>query len=153
MKSNFLKQFDSFTLVISKEKVLSGDIQDQVDLFNKILEKHDSEELKRVQGKFLLVFDGYDDPKEELYEIEEVKSWVKKFVSEIPSFFHFFDDKTKQLITFCALDAKKVKTEGKTGYAYIEPEQLSGFIKYHSLMASKVYEKETYNFNCGRCRK
>lgn len=44
-------------------------------------------------------------------------------------------------MTLCALDAKKVKTEGKTAYAHTEPGQLIGFVNYHLHIANALFEK------------
>lgn len=139
MKQDFLKQFDGFLFVVSRQQTELVDIHMAVDFYRKVLEQH-APELKSVRGRCSLSFDGYDDISEELYEIREVTAWVKKFINALPSFLFFFDIKTILLLTLCALDAKKVKTEGRTAYAHIESGQLIGFVNYHLHTANELFE-------------
>lgn len=140
MKQDFLKQFDGFLFAVPKQQAESVDTREAIDFYRKVLEQHASE-LKNVQGRCFLSFDGYDDILEELYEIIEIRAWVKRFIDALPFFLFFFDIKTTLLLTLCALDAKKVKTEGRTAYAHIEPDQLIGFVNHHLNMANDLFER------------
>ena len=142
MGENFLKQFDAFFPAVSKEEIASGETRKQVDIFNQFIEaKHLSGELKNLQGRLGLSFEGYDSDQREVYEIEEIREWVKKFIKDFPLFFYFFNIKFIQLLTFCALDAKRVKVEGKTGYAFVEPDKLVDFVGHYLLEAKQLFEK------------
>lgn len=71
--------------------------------------------LKECSGnakqKVLLLFSGYDDTPEEIYEITAIRNWVRKVVDKHPYFFYFITpfDNNAGIIAACLGDVCRVK--------------------------------------------
>ena len=59
---------------------------------------------KRIKGydlNMLLIIDGYNQELRELWQIEEVRQWVSRFVNFAKRRIRFFDDATKSWLSLC----------------------------------------------------
>ncbi|MDN4106160.1 hypothetical protein QYF56_22615 [Paenibacillus polymyxa] len=67
-------------------------------------------------GKIITMFDGYNDIKDEVYEIKEVRKWVKGLFQRYPYFLYFINYSLDSHITLlsCVSDIAAVYTGGET---------------------------------------
>lgn len=71
-----IKNHDVVILSISKKEILKQDISGFLNLLDKLI--IDDDMIKKTKGKITFFIDGYDNDSRELYEIEEVREWVKQ---------------------------------------------------------------------------
>src|SRR5690554_5136310 len=61
---------------------------------------------KKAHNRVLITFSGYDDTKEEIWEIDEIRTFVEKFVTMHPHIFYFLSEEleAKQVFLSCYTD-------------------------------------------------
>jgi hypothetical protein len=74
-----------YALMIEKPFVLRNDIT-YAKAFLKMLDRKRG---KDAHNRVALYVDGYNDVVEELYEIPEVKKWVRKLINEVPHLWYY----------------------------------------------------------------
>lgn len=64
--------------------------------------------------KLSLFIDGYNDVVEELYEIKEVREWVRELIDRFPNLFYFIDQATQnhKLLLMCVSTIKVIVFKG-----------------------------------------
>jgi hypothetical protein len=74
-----------YALMVEKPFVLRADISYAKQFFKML----DRREGKNAHGKVALYIDGYNDVVEELFEIPEVKKWIRKLINEVPHLWYY----------------------------------------------------------------
>lgn len=74
-----------YALMVEKEQVLSNDVGGA----KKFLRILDLKEGKNAYGRVVIYIDGYNDVVEELYEIPEVRKWVRRLINEVPHLWYY----------------------------------------------------------------
>jgi len=124
--NNLLKEYDSIIFTITKNDILSRNIQPICEFFDR-LQVNDNL-FSSLQGKVILSFYGYNDDRRELFEIKEIRRWFKKADSKITSWF-FFLDTSHQAYGFysyftCLCQARVIcKTKRMNAYEVVEYSQ------------------------------
>lgn len=92
-----------FTIIIPRSAVEAGEIDDVLEIFYAFMES--PEAILESQDKVDILFEGYDDDLTELYEIPEVRGYVKKLDEVFPFWPFFLSKHTSGFIVaiFCFL--------------------------------------------------
>lgn len=69
---------------------------------------------RTARGKLMLVFDGYNDAPEEIYEIPEIRAWVAGLAEKKPHLFYFLaqEKQNLQVVLACIAQVKKLRRSG-----------------------------------------
>ncbi len=94
---------DFFAVVVDRRDVERSDVDPTLKVLKRLLE--DRETVVRFRGRLDLGFAGYDDDVRELYEIEEVRSFLADLDKTFPFWLYFLDLRTETLtvilLSFC----------------------------------------------------
>ena len=103
--------FDFIIHSVTKKEVLKKDIF----ALNQIL-KSLRKDLIKSYGKAMIIFDGYDNDQREIYEIQEIREYVKKLFNENNDLFYFITKigSLNKVILACISDFQQIKTKGRT---------------------------------------
>ena len=103
--------FDFIIHSVTKKEVLKKDIF----ALNQIL-KSLRDDLTKSYGKAMIIFDGYDNDQREIYEIQEIREYVKKLFDENNDLFYFITKmgSLNKVILACISDFQQIKTKGRT---------------------------------------
>ncbi len=103
--------FDFIIHSVTKKEVLKKDIF----ALNQIL-KSLRKDLIKSYGKAMIIFDGYDNDQREIYEIQEIREYVKKLFDENNDLFYFITKigSLNKVILACISDFQQIKTKGRT---------------------------------------
>src|SRR3989337_1694677 len=93
---------------------------------------------RRFKGRLLFGISGYDDDPRELYQIPEVRLWMRELDFMFPYWFYFLVRKpaTMEFVTFSLCDY----VETPSG-AQIKPDVLAEFVSTHFAAMNKLCEK------------
>jgi len=83
---------------IDKQDIINQNFKSTLNIIKKFEQAG-----KQGKDKLLLLFYGYDNVREEIYEIPEIRNYVKKLIKKIPHLFYFLSNfqQNKGLITAC----------------------------------------------------
>lgn len=100
---------------------------------------------KKNQGKVDLSISGYEDDPRELWQIPEVKEWMKTIEPQVKFWFYFLSTKAKAggLITLaCSIcNAKWLgHPVGRGGYVDLEPEAFANFLARNFVWLNEICE-------------
>lgn len=105
MKNNLKElmnwKVDNLVLTIPRMNVMNQNITEEIEWLQGLIKT--PEIAKYFQGKIDIIFDGYQNVKDELWEINEVKDFVAKLDSEFPYWLYFLSDKTIVYFIQCLL--------------------------------------------------
>ncbi|MGD7023037.1 hypothetical protein ACQCVK_10605 [Rossellomorea vietnamensis] len=90
-------------LLVSKKAVKRKDIKYHSNLFNEL-----DRNAKDYSNGVTLLFEGYDEDQREIYQIPEVRKWVKLLLNKVPHLFYYLCDFTES-ITMIYLCVAKIK--------------------------------------------
>jgi len=96
---------DLVILNISKKQIEEGDLS--------FIERHVillQQCGVNAKQKVILLFGGYDDIPDEIYEILAIRNWIAKVIEKFPFFFYYIStfDNNSGMIASCIADVKKV---------------------------------------------
>lgn len=125
MPKDILSQADTLTYLASRDDVESCNISGALGLLRRLLEPGKAQHFKR---KLLFGISGYDDDPRELYEIPEVRPWMKKLDEAFPYWFYFLNREasTLEFVTFSLCDFVQT-ADGPL----IKPETIADFVSTH----------------------
>ncbi len=120
-----LSQGDTLAYAAAREDVESGNIGPALDFLNRLLRTRMG---KHFKGRLLFGVSGYDNDPRELYQIPEVRLWMRKLDQQFPYWFYFLsrDASTMEFVTFSLCDCAQTP-QG----ALISPEALTQFLYRH----------------------
>lgn len=132
---------DLVILKISRWEVDRGTVGDVVD---RLLTLSDTRERTLAYaGKLVLEFEGYDHDPREVYEIPELRRFMRAVTSQWSSWLHFLrdDPETHQFPLLYALlcDVKIHRLDGRVGTEFISPPQLAATIDQLNRGAAALY--------------
>lgn len=118
-----VKKADLLIYVISKSEVINNNF-DKIKRSIAILNKAK----KWAKCKIMLTFDEYEDDQREIYEIPEIRKYVKKIWEECNHIFYFLTtiEHNNSVIYACINDFESVKINGinKTALHILENEKI-----------------------------
>ena len=130
---------NSVCIGIKQDSVKAQNIQGVLKFAN--LFASSAENAWNTRGNVRLVFTGYSDDARELWEISEVRAYVKKLVTAWPEWMFFLDtsDQTLQVCFMCLAQMERTADSSKQRIVGLTPEVLTdGFCginricdKYH----------------------
>lgn len=91
---------------IPHEHILSQDFEMVKQFFNKIVSKFG----KRARGSAVIAFSGYDDIPDEVFEIKEVRDYVKQLFKKYPHILYYMseDMEAVNVLLSCLCDVDSV---------------------------------------------
>jgi hypothetical protein len=83
-------------LNVSREDVEKGRLENYLREFKKY-------EKKRLKGKIVLIFNGYEQDRREVYQVREITNWVDRLLKNVPHLFYFLsrDNYAMRIAFFC----------------------------------------------------
>jgi hypothetical protein len=117
---------DNLVLMASRAEVEAGDTSYAQATLGKLLKP---ENAVRMKGRLIFGIKGYDDDPRDLWEIDDVRQWMKRLDEQFPYWFYFMDlgpQTTMPLIVFSLCKFEKVP-----GGKRIPPEELKRFMSSH----------------------
>ena len=149
--SNLYKDMNFFDLIIhsvNKSEVIHKD----TNALNQIL-KSLRKDLIKSYCKTMIIFDGYDNDQREIYEIREIRDYVRKLFDENNDLFYFITKmgSLNKVILACISDFQQIKTIGREDVivGYEVSKEVKGKILNALSMypAKNVKELISYLFN------
>lgn len=92
---------DYIVLLIPRMNVMNQNITEEIELLQQLIKT--PKIAKYFQGKIDIVFDGFQNIKDELWDIKEVKDFVNKLDLEFPYWLYFLSDETLLYFIECLL--------------------------------------------------
>lgn len=86
----------STVLNVSREDVEKGRLESYLREFKKY-------EKKRLRGKIIIIFNGYEQDRREVYQVREITNWVDRLLKNVPHLFYFLsrDNYAMRIAFFC----------------------------------------------------
>jgi hypothetical protein len=157
------KEFDEldekvfYNIMVSREDIERGNIQYTLKQFERIEKKK-----SKARTSSVILFDGYNDDPREIYEIPEIRSWIRRFLKQKPYFFYFIspvDTSYMKMWLFCLCDVKregnditlksaKNLVEKITQDAVSYSKKLKDSIEVQYSLANLIMEKLDYDKHC-----
>lgn len=83
-------------LNVSREDVEKGRLESYLREFKKY-------EKKRLRGKIIIIFNGYEQDRREVYQVREITNWVDRLLKNVPHLFYFLsrDNYAMRIAFFC----------------------------------------------------
>ncbi len=141
--SNLYNDMNFFDLIIhsvNKSEVIHKD----TNALNQIL-KSLRKDLIKSYCKTMIIFDGYDNDQREIYEIREIRDYVRKLFDENNDLFYFITKmgSLNKVILACISDFQQIKAIGREDV--IVGYEVSKEIKEKMLRALSLYPSKNVN--------
>jgi hypothetical protein len=132
---NVLSFADLITYFASKEDVEAGDIDGALAFLVGLLQPARA---RRFKSRLFFGISGYDEDSRELFQIPEVRLWMRELDVAFPYWFYFLSKHaaTMEFVTFSLCDY----VEGPSG-ALIAPAVLADFASRHFAAMNSLFEK------------
>ncbi len=91
--------FEPLIIIVSKDEVLSEDIEPALGTLKRLTES--PEAARSYREKVDIAFHRYDNYPEELFEIPEVRNYVYKLDEQFPFWLYFFSKNNLALKRYC----------------------------------------------------
>lgn len=149
--SNLYNDMNFFDLIIhsvNKSEVINKN----TNTLNRVL-KSLRKDLIKSYCKIMIIFDGYDNDQREIYEIKEIRDYVRKLFDENNDLFYFITKmgSLNKVILACISDFQQIKTIGREDVivGYEVSKEVKGKILNALSMypAKNVKELISYLFN------
>ena len=116
----FAEITDIHAIIVSKDEVLAGDTSATIDMLNRLTCTPDT--ARAYRERVDLGFHGYDDDTRELFEIQEVRDYVRALDNAFPYWLFFL---SKQYLGLqCVLLCLLLPFLNDTGKARVFPQQI-----------------------------
>ena len=135
-----LSDLDLIFHSVSKKKVISKDIE----TLNSVLAQLRANK-EKSRRKLMITFDGYDNDKREVYEIEEIRKYVKKVFEKNHDLFYYLTSlaNNDSILLACLGNLTNIRFDkyNKTMLKIDTPDEIRRKIINGVLDASKLNEK------------
>ncbi len=117
-----------FDVELQRSWIESGDLRPALSALEPLLA--DAQTVRRFQGRLHLFVGGYDDDPRELWEITEVRQYLRALDRRFPFWFWFVDptDPGLLLMVGCCSEVAAYGSDGDTVSALLFPAQLAPFL-------------------------
>lgn len=114
-------------VIISREDVENLDINPTVDVLRSLVERES--EPTNIRGRLQLGFHGFDSDSRELWDVSEVRTFVRALDAQFPYWFFLVDlrSETLKLLVFCLCRTSRVLP----GATAVHPGDLQAFLETH----------------------
>ena len=149
--SNLYNDMNFFDLIIhsvNKSEVINKN----TNTLNRVL-KSLRKDLIKSYCKIMIIFDGYDNDQREIYEIREIRDYVRKLFDENNDLFYFITKmgSLNKVILACISDFQQLKTIGRedviVGYEVSKEVKRKILNALSMYPAKNVKELISYLFN------
>lgn len=82
---------DIYILGIAREAVEKGHIESYLKEFEKLSRK-------KMRGRVILTFAGYENDKREIYQIPEIRKWMDRLLKNVPHLFYFLSKENYAIV-------------------------------------------------------
>lgn len=127
---------DQLILMASKEEVEAGNIDGALASLQKLLNPANA---RKFRGRLIFGIRGYDDDPRDLWEIEDIRSWMQKIDREFPYWFYFMDTGPSSTLSFIAFSL--CQYEKVSGGKVIPTEELQRFLLSHFVAMNDLSRK------------
>ncbi|HCY77646.1 MAG TPA: hypothetical protein DHV28_17175 [Ignavibacteriales bacterium] len=128
---------DYLGLVISRREIESQNHEKALTVLNGLLKGNETIEMfyERVD----IAVDWYEDDHRELWEIPEVKQFLRILDNSFPYWFYFLTKfgEGLRLVTFCCIDTIKVSATQVT----FNPDSMANFLNNHFVAMNEVCDR------------
>jgi hypothetical protein len=110
-------------LVLSRQQVESGDTHEPMTFLQHIIANPDH--ALEFMGRVSLIVDGYNDDARELFEVPEVRRYIKALDDEWPFWFYFLSqtDESLKVLAMCLCSSFEVAP----GQTHLDPDDFARF--------------------------
>jgi hypothetical protein len=116
-------RIDGLIFRASRAEVETGRTEGILTLLRKLL---NPDVALRARGRLILIIDGYDDDKRELYMIPEVREWIREVDREFPYWLFFMDLGPRSTLAFVMFAL--CRYERVSGGSRIPDQELNQFL-------------------------
>ncbi|MCL6585579.1 MAG: hypothetical protein K6T72_03530 [Anoxybacillus sp.] len=104
--STDLNEIGMLIISVPRKDINTGNTAKQLKLLNKVEKRKN-----QLANKVVLFFEGYEEDERELYQIPEVRKWMKKLFKQKPHLFYYLCDFTESIAIcyLCLVKAEPVK--------------------------------------------
>ena len=138
MGDNLLySDIDHLSLVISKQDVLQMNTQTYVDILNNLIT--DRYIVNKFRNRVDIAFEGYDTDPREIFEVAEIRKFVRQLDDVWPYWFFFLTKDTSALMALplCLCNFTKIGP----GRTQIDPGCMYEFVTKHFHHSNLLFEK------------
>jgi hypothetical protein len=96
------------------------------------------ETARQAKGRVLFGIKGYEDDPRQLWEIPEVRRWMRQLDAVFPFWFYFLDTGPRSTLSFVAFSLCAYEEE--PGGPRIPPEELHRFLGEHFRAMNRMFE-------------
>lgn len=145
-----VKEANLFFFSVSKKEVISKDYKRIINSLEIL--KETGREAKR---KLFLVFDGYNDDKREIYEIPEIRDFVKDIYNKYKYLFYFLTtlDNNRSIIYACINNLEIIHNNNNPIVKFriilnkeIERETTNAMLEYGTQIGETEMQREIFTF-------
>lgn len=145
---------DIYILRIDRGAIERGHVESYLREFEKLGRK-------KMRGRVIVSFQGYDSDPREIYQIPEVRKWVARIIKHVPHLFYFLSSEGYdiRLVFFCIanihshvgdktniqMDGVKEKIEKITKDAVFYSRKVGDPISVQLQLANNIFEKCGYD--------
>lgn len=135
--SRLIDLTDFLLVVISGQQIKSKDFQPIISTLNRLFD--DNETVKYFFERVDIGVSDYDDDPRELWDIPEVKTYLKQLDKLFPYWFYFLSTSGVglKMITNCCVDTIKVSAT----QVLAEPASMEKFINSHFISMNEICTK------------
>ncbi len=123
-------------LALSRQQVESGDTQEPIDFLQHLVSSADT--ALEFMGRVSLIVDGYNDDARELFEVPEVRHYIKALDDQWAYWFFFLSqaDDSIKILESCLCDTIEVIP----GVASVDLEQMERSLARHFTAINRLCE-------------
>jgi hypothetical protein len=128
---------DSIVLVVSRDEVQELDLTGCLGVLDSLIESR--ERAMRFRDQVVFGVDGYNDDPRELFEIPEVRTFVRELDARWPYWF-FFLSKTTDALKMIMLSLSRYQRVGG-GLARYDPKDFELFLVSHFVALNRIFDR------------
>lgn len=127
---------DSIHIVIGREQIESKDYKSILDSLIPLFA--DRNTIMRFRSSVILSIDGYNNDASELFEIDDVRNYIKELDSRFPYWFFFLSLQTSSLkmIALCLCKYKKASNT----LVNMDNDDLKWFLESHIIAMNQIFD-------------
>jgi hypothetical protein len=137
--SSFLRESgaDWLGVVVDRSDVEKGDIMPTLDVLRSAMA--DADTCRIFQGQVEMSFDGYNEDPREIYEVPEIREFLRALDSQFPYWFYFLstESDTLRMVTFCLCSTRQLGP----GLVHVQPGELQTFILSHFTAMNSLFNR------------
>ena len=125
-----LKDFDKIIIQVPRDAVETEDLDFMLNTLSHLLENQES--VKRLRNSLTICFDGYNTDPRDVFEILEIRQYMRAVTQKFPYWFYFcsIEDHTLWLVLLCHCRMSK-PTPGNYQFNHDDAYEIMSFLFHH----------------------